>query len=228
MICGAGLEAWEALSPRMAAGEHLRLVEAALLQSQGRPVFPEREKIFRALQLTPPSAVRVVIVGQDPYFNEYQDLGCQADGLAFSVGQGFPLPPSLRNIFKELQSSFPKKRVNCTGELSRWARQGVLLLNSVLTVEKGVPGSHGNLGWEALTDELIALVSQQRDGVVFLLWGGAAQKKQTLIDPVRHTVLTTSHPSPLSAWRGFLGSDIFAACNRALVARGDQPVNWTD
>lgn len=210
----------------MADGEHRRLVEAAYRNAADWPVFPQRELVFTALRLTPLSAVKVVLVGQDPYFNEHPGLGCEAHGLAFSVRRGFPHPPSLRNIFAELTRSYPGSGVGADGDLSRWAEQGVLLLNSVLTVEKKRPGSHRSLGWTALTDELISVVSAQRQGVVFLLWGGAARRKAALIDTARHTVLTTSHPSPLSAWRGFLGSNIFVKCNAALVGAGGSPINW--
>jgi uracil-DNA glycosylase len=222
-----GLAEWVEASPMMHSGEHLRLLDQAYKQTALHPVFPFREDVFNALRLTPLSAVKVVILGQDPYFNEYPGLGCEAHGLAFSVRNGFPVPPSLRNIFKEINRSLYDERKNSfPSDLSRWAEQGVLLLNATLTVEKKKPNSHRKLGWLALTDELISIISQKKHPVVFLLWGGFAQKKARLIDSSIHTILTTSHPSPLSAYRGFLGSDIFAKCNAALMRNGIPPVQW--
>jgi uracil-DNA glycosylase len=163
----------------------------------GAAIFPPQP--LRALLLTPPAAVRTVILGQDPYHGRGQ-----AEGLAFSVGAGVPCPPSLRNIFKELQRDLGHKPPQFPlpgGNLEPWARQGVLLLNTCLTVEEGLPGSHAKKGWEAFTDSLIQAVSQQAHTVVFMLWGAHAQSKRSLIDTSRHLVLTANHPSPLSATR---------------------------
>jgi len=195
---------------------------AAFLAEEWRTqtVFPPQAEIFTALRLTPPEAVRVLIVGQDPYHDDGQ-----AHGLCFSVRQGVPLPPSLRNIFKELEADLgvvaPRH-----GDLSEWARQGVLLLNTVLTVRAHQAHSHAEHGWEAFTDTIIRAVAAKPEPVVFVLWGGPAQKKLPLIDPARHVVVQSAHPSPLSAYRGFLGSRPFSAINQALTANGCPAIDW--
>lgn len=189
--------------------------------AQGAVVFPPQP--LRVLTLTPPEAVRVVILGQDPYHG-----AGQAEGLAFSVAPGVTPPPSLRNIFKELQRDLqvPAPR---DGSLVRWARQGVLLLNTSLTVEEGRPGSHAGQGWETLTDAVIRHCSQSHERKVFLLWGSHAQKKSAEIDPQRHLVLSANHPSPLSALRPprpFIGCGHFGEANRWLAGQGVPPVMW--
>ena len=185
-----------------------------------RIVYPPAGKIFAAFDSCPFDKVKVVILGQDPY----PGAG-QANGLSFSVNPGVELPRSLRNIYTELQSD-----LGCTppasGDLSRWARQGVLLLNATLTVNAGAPASHQNRGWETFTDAAIRKLAEEREGLVFILWGAYAQRKGEFIDRSRHCVITSPHPSPLSASRGFFGSRPFSRANEYLVARGEAPVDW--
>jgi uracil-DNA glycosylase len=203
------------------AGQHLgAFVEQRL--AAGATIYPPQP--FRALALTPLAEVAVVVLGQDPYHGPGQ-----AHGLAFSVAPGVKPPPSLRNIFKELARD-PRvaTEVHAGGSLERWASQGVLLLNTGLTVEEGQPASHAKQGWEVLTDQLIAAVSAKAEPVVFMLWGAHAQAKQALID-ARHLVLTANHPSPLSALRPpkpFLGCGHFSAANDFLQSHGRRPVKW--
>ncbi len=182
--------------------------------------YPPKELLFRALELTPFEDVKVVIVGQDPYHGPDQ-----ANGLSFSVDQGVKLPPSLRNIFKELNSDLQIHRES--GDLESWARQGVLLLNSVLSVRASQPGSHQALGWEVVTDLILSKLSEKRERVIFVLWGAQAQKKQPLIDSQKHVVLQSAHPSPLAAYRGFFGSKVFSKINSHLVSQGLSPVDWS-
>jgi uracil-DNA glycosylase len=183
-------------------------------------VFPSEEDLFSAFRLTPYADVRVLLLGQDPYHGEGQ-----AHGLAFSVQPGVKPPPSLVNMFKELQSDVgaPKPR---DGSLIPWAKQGVLLLNTVLTVRQANPNSHAKQGWEAFTDAVIRAVNAKEDPVVFLLWGAPAHKKLSLIDEKRHVVLKGVHPSPLSASKGFFGSKPFSATNDALKKHGQHPIDW--
>ena len=183
-------------------------------------VFPCEADTFTALMLAGPDAVQVVILGQDPYIKPGQ-----AHGLAFSVKPPTAPPPSLRNILKELQADVPAITPVGHGSLEQWAKQGVLLLNSVLTVEEGKSGSHACKGWETFTDAIIASVSARREPVVFVLWGSFAQSKTPLIDP-RHVVIQSAHPSPLSAHRGFLGSRPFSKVNAALEALSKRPIDW--
>ncbi len=219
---------WEENVPLMKEGLHKKLREQAYaLATPSRPVFPRREDVFAAMRLTSLAATRVVIIGQDPYFNEHQGLGPEAHGLSFSVRHGIPVPPSLRNIFQEINSSlYDGKPVSCDSDLTRWAEQGVLLLNASLTVEKKRPNSHVKLGWHRLTDNVIETISLKKEGVVFMLWGAFAQKKAALIDSSRHLILATSHPSPLSAHRGFLGSGVFMRCNEYLRQQGKKAIVW--
>lgn len=184
------------------------------------PCFPPGALIFNAFSLCPLPQVRVVILGQDPYHEPGQ-----AHGLCFSVPNGTPLPPSLLNIYKEISSDLGKP-VCTDGDLSRWARQGVLLLNATLTVRQHQAGSHQRQGWEQFTDAVIRIVSQQRSGVAFLLWGSYAQSKRPLIDPTKHLILTSPHPSPLSAYRGFFGNHHFSLANDYLARQGQQPIDW--
>ncbi len=184
-------------------------------------VFPPEPETYRALELTAPEQVRVVILGQDPYHEEFQ-----AHGLAFSVPEGVKIPPSLRNIYKELADEYKWPRTPASGDLRGWAEQGVLLLNTVLTVRAHEANSHRKIGWERFTDAVIRAVNRQPERVVFLLWGAPAQRKRPLIDETRHAVLETAHPSPLSAYRGFLGSGVFLKTNELLVAAGRRPVDW--
>lgn len=183
-------------------------------------VFPPASRIFAALDMTPFDRVKVVILGQDPY----HDVG-QANGLCFSVAPGTPYPPSLVNIFKEV-SSDTGAPAPADGDLSRWARQGVLLLNSILTVRAHTPASHRDRGWETFTDAVIHALANERDGIVFMLWGAYASRKGAFIDRSRHLVLESAHPSPLSAYRGFFGNHHFTRANRYLESIGQQPIIW--
>ena len=185
----------------------------------GKIIFPRRENIFRSLQLVQPDEVKVVILGQDPYHNFNQ-----ADGLAFSVSNFQSLPPSLRNIFIEIENDLNIK-IQKKGDLENIAKQGVLLLNSILTVEKNNPGSHKNIGWEKLTDIIISSLSVMGN-IVFILWGNFAKKKSNLIDNNINLVINSSHPSPFSAYKGFFGSKPFSKCNDYLISKGKEPIKW--
>lgn len=187
---------------------------------QKSPVFPPPSQVFRAFHLTSPHTMRVLLLGQDPYHGEGQ-----AHGLSFSVPQGCPLPPSLRNIFKELAADLGQDPPP-HGDLSHWASQGVLLLNTVLTVEAHQPHSHRNQGWERFTDAVIQQISDRTDHTVFILWGNEAQRKAKLINGDRHTLLASAHPSPLGAYRGFWGSRPFSQANAALRAHGQPEIQW--
>ena len=188
--------------------------------SQDQTIYPPQDPVFRALQLTPPEAVRVVLIGQDPYHGPNQ-----ANGLAFSVNPGQTLPPSLRNIFKELQSDLGGD-LRQDGDLSDWASQGVLLLNQVLTVAQGQANSHQAIGWQAWTQDLVRVVNDFDQSVIFLLWGKKAQTLLPLIDQTKHQVIQSAHPSPLSAYRGFFGSRPFSQINQQLKASGEEPLAW--
>ncbi len=187
---------------------------------QSKQCFPPAKLIFNAFDSCPFDRVRVVIIGQDPY----HDVG-QAQGLCFSVPTGIPIPPSLQNIYKELQHdvgiTYPM-----SGDLHRWAEQGVLLLNATLTVVAHHPGSHQNKGWEELTDAAIQALNEQREHLVFMLWGSYAKRKGQIINSRKHLVLTAPHPSPLSAYSGFFGCGHFSKANEYLVRHGQQPINW--
>ena len=185
-------------------------------------VFPEEKNVFRALELTPFESVKVVILGQDPYHG----FG-QAHGLSFSVQKGIPLPPSLRNIYKELQEDLGGE-LPTEGDLSHWAKQGVLLLNTVLTVEEGNANSHKGMGWERLTNRLIESLNELNHPVIFILWGKPAQDKEKLITNPSHVILKSPHPSPLSAYRGFFGSKPFSRVNDILIQQGQTPIRWKE
>ena len=189
-------------------------------KTAGVRVYPPGPRIFGALDATPFDAVKVVILGQDPYHGPGQ-----AHGLCFSVEPGTPTPPSLQNIYKELQRDLGIAPPD-HGCLLPWAEQGVLLLNSVLTVEDGRAGAHAGKGWEGFTDHVVETLAREREGLVFLLWGAYAQKKGAMIDTGRHRVLRAPHPSPLSAHRGFLGCGHFSATNAWLSRRGQAPIDW--
>ncbi|MEP3590380.1 MAG: uracil-DNA glycosylase [Marinobacter sp.] len=186
----------------------------------GKTLFPPKPQLFNALNSTPLQQVKVVILGQDPYHGPGQ-----AHGLCFSVSPGVPTPPSLTNIFKEIQQDLGLGPPG-HGCLQSWAEQGVLLLNAVLTVEQGKAGAHQGKGWETFTDRVIELVNQQREGVVFLLWGSYARKKGQIIDRDRHLVLEGPHPSPLSAYRGFFGCQHFSRANHWLLEHHQSPIDW--
>lgn len=184
------------------------------------PIFPPGSQIFNAFQLTPLTAVKVVILGQDPYHGPGQ-----AHGLCFSVPNGVQHPPSLVNIFKELESDIGVQ-ISTSGNLEKWAKQGVLLLNATLTVRSGQAGSHQGKGWEIFTDKVISTISQQRAGIIFLLWGKFAQAKSALIDTNKHFILTTTHPSPFSFYRGFSGCKHFSKTNEILRQYGLGEIDW--
>ncbi|WP_018624696.1 uracil-DNA glycosylase [Kangiella aquimarina] len=189
-------------------------------RESGKTIYPPKEQVFAALSLTEFAQVKVVILGQDPYHGPNQ-----ANGLCFSVNPEQPLPPSLRNIYKELVSD-----IGCTqpinGDLSGWAKQGVLLLNTVLTVEAAKPNSHKGRGWEIFTDEVIQALNRADQPIIFLLWGSQAQAKSSLIKNPKHTILTAPHPSPLSAHRGFFGCKHFSKTNQILVENDQTPIKW--
>ena len=211
----------EPLQPEFDA-DYMAQLRAFLVaeKAAGKTIYPKGSEWFRALELTPPEAVRVVVLGQDPYHGPGQ-----AHGLCFSVRPNVRIPPSLVNIFKELESDLgiPRSR---HGFLEHWAQQGVLLLNSVLTVAAGQAASHAGKGWERFTDAVIRIVNERDQPVVFLLWGAYAQRKAAFVDRQRHLVLTAAHPSPLSAHNGFLGCRHFSQANRWLADQGAPPIDW--
>ena len=192
-------------------------------RNAGVTIYPPKEQVFSAFKETPFEKVKVVILGQDPYHGSNQ-----AHGLSFSVMPGVKQPPSLVNIFKELQRDIPHFEVPGHGYLLSWAKQGVLLLNTVLTVEQGQAHSHKHLGWETFTDKVIEKLNQHGEGIVFLLWGSHAQKKGARIDTNRHFVLKAPHPSPLSAHRGFFGCKHFSKTNQILANQGLKIIDWAD
>ncbi|MBO7052937.1 MAG: uracil-DNA glycosylase [Alphaproteobacteria bacterium] len=186
----------------------------------GKTVYPEPKNIFNAFNLCPLNEVRVVIIGQDPYHEPGQ-----AHGLCFSVQNGVDLPPSLVNIYKEIESDIGHKSIT-NGDLTQWARQGVLLLNSTLTVQAHLAASHSGKGWETFTDAVIKTIAQNKKHVVYMLWGSFAQNKAAIVDKNENLILTSAHPSPLSAYRGFFGNHHFSRANEYLIAHGDKPINW--
>jgi uracil-DNA glycosylase len=208
------------LKPEFNADYYQNLLEFVKQERKKTTVYPKITDIFRAFKTTPFESIKVVIIGQDPYHGEGQ-----AHGLSFSVEDGIKLPPSLKNIFKELHAD-----VGCTipenGNLYKWAEQGVLLLNSVLTVEKSKPGSHRNQGWETFTDNIIKKISEKRSNIVFLLWGNYAIEKENLIDSQKHCILKAPHPSPFSAYQGFFGCKHFSKTNEYLEKGGMNEINW--
>ena len=190
-------------------------------RGQGKTIYPGQNKIFEAFRLTAFDDIKVVILGQDPYHGFEQ-----AHGLCFSVTKNIAVPPSLKNIYKELYADL--NIVPAThGNLESWAKQGVFLLNTVLTVEAGKANSHRGQGWETFTDNVIKIINDNADHVVFLLWGSPAQSKMTLLDKTKHTIFTSVHPSPLSAYRGFLGCKHFSKTNAALSHHNQLPINWS-
>jgi uracil-DNA glycosylase len=209
-----------ALNPIFQSDSFTKLTDFVKQEYQQHQVFPPGKQIFSAFWQCPLPSVKVVILGQDPYHGEGQ-----ANGLAFSVAPGLPFPPSLLNIFKELKADIGAP-MPPNGDLSRWASQGVFLLNATLTVRANSAGSHQNQGWETVTDAVIRTISQEREGVVFLLWGAYAQKKEELIDSKKHFILKAPHPSPLAAHRGFWGCKHFSKANDYLVSTGQTPISW--
>lgn len=191
------------------------------LRASGHTIYPPQNDVFNALRFTEFNNVNVVILGQDPYHGPHQ-----AHGLSFSVLPNVPPPPSLVNIYKELKSDIEGFIPPSHGYLASWAKQGVLLLNTVLTVEAGKAHSHAKIGWETFTDHVISALNEKKEGVIFLLWGAHAQKKGQFIDRQKHHILTSTHPSPLSAHRGFLGCKHFSKTNQLLREQGKNPIDW--
>lgn len=187
----------------------------------GQVIFPAAKNMLHAFDLTPFEKIKVIIIGQDPY----HQVG-QAHGLSFSVPTGIKIPPSLRNIYKEIERSTGNLMDYDNGNLTPWAEQGVLLLNAVLTVRAGKPGSHAGIGWEVFTNSVIQMLSEQKNGLIFLLWGKFAQEKTKWIHSDKHHILTAPHPSPFSAHKGFLGCNHFVLTNELLIQQGEKPINW--
>ena len=188
---------------------------------QGKTIFPAKEDVFNAFKYTEFDNLKVVILGQDPYHNYNQ-----AHGLAFSVQKDVDIPPSLRNIYKELSASVEGFQIPDHGDLTSWAKQGVFLLNTTLTVESHKANSHKDIGWETFTDTVIKKISAHKENVVFMLWGSHARKKKSLIDAAKHLILESSHPSPLSVYRGFLGCGHFNECNAYLLTNNLEQIGW--
>lgn len=184
-------------------------------------VYPPPKFVFKAFELTPFSKVRVVILGQDPYHGAEQ-----ANGLCFAVNPGVRLPPSLQNIFKEIESDLGQPLVHKTGDLERWAKQGVLLLNATLTVRASTPGSHQHKGWEEFTDAVVRVLNDQKEHLVFILWGNYAKQKGAHIDRTKHLVIESAHPSPFAARNGFFGSKPFSKTNEYLKQHREEPIDW--
>lgn len=212
----------QVLQPQFQAPYFAQLKQFLVAERQQYICYPKGSDIFAAFDHTPFDKVKVVILGQDPYHEPGQ-----AHGLCFSVPQGVPVPPSLVNIIKEINTDLAVNIPTTSGNLSSWADQGVLLLNATLTVRAHQAGSHQHQGWEQFTDAAIQALSQYRQGIVFLLWGSYAIRKAQLIDTTRHFVLTAPHPSPLSAYRGFFGCRHFSQCNAILQQQGQLPIDWT-
>ena len=210
----------KALDAEFGQGYFSSLTEFVKNEYKTTKVYPPPAQIFRAFDECPFDQVKVVIIGQDPYHGPGQ-----AHGLCFSVNEGVQLPPSLQNIFKEIASDIGAP-VPKNGDLTRWVKQGVLLLNATLTVRAGQAGSHQGKGWEKFTDAAIRALSDQREGIVFLLWGRYAQQKESLIDTSKHLVLKTVHPSPLSAYAGWFGSKHFSKANAYLIEKKKEPIQW--
>ena len=210
----------EFLKDELQSSYFLKLQETVENEYKLKTIYPAYNNIFRAFNLINHDDVKVVIIGQDPYHGEDQ-----ANGLAFSVCDKCKIPPSLRNIFKELIDDMGCNIPTC-GNLQKWAQEGVLLINSVFTVEKSMANSHKGLGWEIFTDNVITKLSKEQKNIVFILWGGPSQKKEKLIDTTKHCVLKSPHPSPLSSYRGFFGSKPFSKANEYLVNCGKKEIDW--
>lgn len=214
-------ETWkEVLAPEFEKDHFIRLTDFVRQEYQTTTVYPPGKLIFNAFNLCPYNKVKVVIIGQDPYHGPGQ-----AHGLCFSVNDGVPFPPSLQNIFKEIHDDLGTP-IPATGNLTRWAEQGVLMLNATLTVRAHQAGSHQRKGWEEFTDAAIRALAEKREHLVFILWGSYAQKKGAFIDRNKHLVLTSVHPSPLSAYNGFFGNRHFSRANEYLIQHGETPIVW--
>lgn len=225
MIKGDNMEFhndWQPLFDQEIQKPYLQKIDQQLARDyKTRHIYPAKENIFAAFTNTPLKDVKVVILGQDPYHG-----AGQAHGLAFSVNPDKPIPPSLRNIYKEIEDEY-KVPFTRTGDLHDWAKQGVLLLNPILTVEEGKPLSHQSYGWQNFTDEALRMLDKEDKPIVFLLWGAKAQQAKKLLHNPNHLVLTSPHPSPLSASRGFFGNGHFKKANEFLEAHGETPIDWT-
>ncbi|MEZ8510905.1 uracil-DNA glycosylase [Vibrio splendidus] len=217
-------KSWESIINDERDKEYFQSVLAFVEQQRnsGKTIYPPQEQVFSAFDMTPFESVRVVILGQDPYHGVKQ-----AHGLAFSVLPGVKIPPSLRNMYKELAQDIDGFEIPSHGYLDTWASQGVLMLNTVLTVEQAKAHSHAKCGWETFTDTIIAELNQRSEPIIFLLWGAHAQKKGQAIDADKHHVLVAPHPSPLSARRGFFGCQHFSMTNELLSSINQQPIDWT-
>lgn len=209
------------LEPEFSKDYFAKLAEFVKTEYISSTVYPPPKFIFRAFELTPFEAVKVVILGQDPYHGTGE-----ANGLCFAVNQGVRSPPSLRNIYKELESDLGKKPTHASGDLEGWAKQGVLLLNATLTVRANSAGSHQDKGWEQFTDAVIRILSEQKEHLVFILWGNYAKKKGEVINDSKHLVIRSPHPSPFAAHTGFFGSKPFSKTNAFLLAHGQSEVAW--
>ncbi|HEY6021223.1 MAG TPA: uracil-DNA glycosylase [Candidatus Paceibacterota bacterium] len=215
-------ESWkEALQDEFGKAYFTTLTDFVKAEYTHAIVYPAPKNIFRAFELCPFNKVEVVILGQDPYHG-----AGQANGLSFAVNEGVSLPPSLQNIFKEIESDLGKPLIHRTGDLERWAKQGALLLNATLTVRAKSAGSHQGKGWEEFTDAVIKTLSDKKEGLVFILWGNYARAKGAHIDRSKHLVIESPHPSPFSAYSGFFGSKPFSKTNEYLVRHGKEPINW--
>lgn len=215
-------ESWKEVLKEEFGKEYFKtLTEFVKSEYQHTIIYPPPKHIFRAFELTPFDKVEIVILGQDPYHGPRQ-----ANGLCFAVGEGVPLPPSLQNIFKEIESDLGQPLVHKTGDLERWAKQGVLLLNATLTVRAHKAGSHQGKGWEQFTDAVIRKLSEEREHLVFILWGNYAKQKGAHIDRSKHLVIESAHPSPFSAAHGFFGSKPFSKANAYLAMHGRALINW--
>ena len=210
----------EALAPLFADERYLKIREFLKKEYSQHIVYPDMYDIYNCFRYTPLNSLKAVILGQDPYHEPGQ-----AHGLCFSVKRGVELPPSLKNIFKEIESDIGVTEPNC-GDLTKWAKQGVLLLNTTLTVREHQANSHSKCGWASFTDSVIKLISEQCENVVFILWGGNARSKAPLIDGKKHLILQCAHPSPLSAHNGFFGCRFFSRTNDYLVSKGKEPIDW--
>ena len=214
-------ESWKKqLSEEFNKDYFVKLTEFVRNEYKTKQIFPPAKLIFNAFDHTPFDKVKVIILGQDPYHNDGQ-----AHGLSFSVPDGIPIPPSLVNIYKEINKDLGIE-ISRSGNLTRWANQGVLLLNATLTVQAHMAGSHQKKGWESFTDAAIHKLAEQKENLVFILWGAYAQKKAAFIDPSKHLVLKSVHPSPLSAHNGFFGNNHFSETNKYLISKGIEPILW--
>ncbi len=201
--------------------EFKRLSDFIKIEYKKQTIYPKLKNLFFALKLTPFKKVKVVVIGQDPYHNPNQ-----ANGLCFSVNKNENIPPSLKNIYKEIENDLKTKKNYKDGDLTIWAEQGVLLLNSILTVRKNLPGSHSNIGWEEFTNEIIKKLSKKHKNLIFLLWGNYAKQKKAIIEKNKHLILETTHPSPFSANSGFFGSKHFSKTNDYLKKNKKKPIIW--